>query len=90
MRAKLIKLKINYIPNCSLCKWNCTDEWVDEGHKLKMPVCSAQGYRQSVKVYNNGLCKKLYDCEVKKGIEFHNSFGDRHYPDDVRQKGDKQ
>lgn len=46
------------IPNCYNCKWIIID-------MNGAPFCGAQGYDLTGFVYNNRLCKKLYE---KKGV----------------------
>lgn len=43
----------NKPPNCYLCKWLAIIFFER--------FCAAQGYKETCDVYNNDLCKKLYD-----------------------------
>jgi len=40
------------IPNCAKCKWFILHVY---------SWCKAQGYKDTEEVYNNKLCKKLYE-----------------------------
>jgi hypothetical protein len=51
------KIKIKWIPNCKLCIWKGGNNII---------VCAAQGNKRIENVYNNRLCKKLYDREIKE------------------------
>lgn len=49
------------IPNCALCKWSCTNSYAQM--LMHNTSCGAQGCKDTKKVYNNKLCKRLYQQE---------------------------
>jgi hypothetical protein len=48
----------NY-PNCNLCCWASSTR-----------ICTAQGFEECARVYNNKACRKLYSTEDIKKYNF--------------------
>jgi len=47
------------IPNCHICKWSVFPTLSQM--TFCMAKCAAQGYKDTSKIYNNKLCKELYE-----------------------------
>ena len=60
---KLFKDKI--YPNCSVCRWSSTKKLIIGEVTSFHEICEAQGFGYIMDVYNNGLCKNLYEKRIE-------------------------
>jgi hypothetical protein len=58
-------MKTKQIPNCAICKWNRCTGFLQS--IVGVSCCLAQGGINATNVYNNKLCKKLFE-EKKQEI----------------------
>lgn len=56
--------KEKLIPNCALCRWESFDLMSRFSESQKK--CRAQGSVFCINVYNNEMCKELYEKEEEK------------------------
>lgn len=57
-KKEIIQVRINILPNCSLCDW--ARPMLSAENKVVGKICEAQGAVNCSTVYNNEMCLKLY------------------------------